>query len=236
MTMLPNTEIVRKVRQEIYQAKPRAGTKVVDSSTINPMDAKKFCIEAEGLGLVTCDAPVSGGFQRAVSGELTFMVGSNPENFEMFKKFLSFMGTNIANCGEYGTGGIVKVCNNTVLGASMGAYCEALAMGQKLGMDPVKIAEVLNTSTVGTAWHAGVNCPVPGFNDNSPANRDYNGGFGADLMCKDLKIGVDISNEIGTNFDVIKAAHNHYQNLKDKTDMGKKDFGVLYKACCENKI
>lgn len=117
-------------------ASAKAGTYICDVSTIDPKGAVKFNAEAKEAGFIYLDTPMSGGVTGARGGTLTFMVGGTEEEFEASKGVLAGMGTNFFHCGGPGTGEIAKLTNNLILGISMIAASEGMAIGEKLGMDP----------------------------------------------------------------------------------------------------
>ncbi len=192
ITMLPASAHVKHVYSAddgvLAGAKP--GTLLIDSSTIDPFTSREVAAAAKAKGLAMVDAPVSGGTGGAAAGTLTFMVGGEVSDFEKAKPILVCMGKNIVHCGASGNGQVAKVCNNMVLGISMIAVSEAMALADKLGMDAKTMAGILNTSS-GRCWSSDTYNPFPGAMDNVPASRGYTGGFGSDLMLKDLGLAVD---------------------------------------------
>ena len=136
VTMLPNNDIVRKVytnAEDGIFAGMNAGTFLIDSSTIDPAVSKEIGALAKNHG-ADCfvDAPVSGGVNAAAAGTLTFMVGApSVEDFEKAKGLLEHMGKAIIHCGDIGTGGAVKICNNMLLAVSMIGVSETMNLGIK---------------------------------------------------------------------------------------------------------
>ena len=116
-------------------ASAKKGTLICDVSTINPKGAAQFNADAKEIGLTYLDTPMSGGVTGAVKGTLTFMVGGTAEEFELSKEVLKGMGANFFHCGGPGTGEIAKLTNNLILGISMVATAEGMAIGEKLGME-----------------------------------------------------------------------------------------------------
>lgn len=163
---------------------------LIDSSTIDPMSAREVAQAASDKGALMLDAPVSGGTGGAEAGTLTFMVGGDEALFQQAKPVLQLMGKNIVYCGGAGNGQVTKVCNNMLLGISMIGTAEAMALGVSLGMDPKVLAGVINTSS-GRCWSSDTYNPYPGVLENAPAARGYTGGFGADLMLKDLGLATE---------------------------------------------
>jgi len=192
ITMLPAAPHVKSVYlgPTGILASPIKGIIFIDSSTIDPSTAREVAIavhEKDGLML---DAPVSGGTGGAVAGTLTFMVGGTQSLFEQMKPLFAHMGKNIVYCGGSGNGQVAKVANNMLLGISMIATAEAMSLGVSLGMDPKTLAGIINTSS-GRCWSSDTYNPYPGVIETAPANRGYTGGFGADLMLKDLGLATE---------------------------------------------
>jgi len=192
ITMLPSSPHVRSVYLSEYGilkgAKP--GTPLIDSSTIDPLTSRDVAMEAKARGCPMIDAPVSGGVGGAEAGTLTFMVGGEPQDFEAAKAVLQAMGKNIVHCGGIGNGQVAKICNNMMLAIEMIATSEGMTLAAKLGMDPKVFAAIVNTSS-GRCWSSDTYNPYPGVLENVPASRGYSGGFGADLMLKDLTLVTD---------------------------------------------
>jgi 3-hydroxyisobutyrate dehydrogenase len=159
---------------------------IIDSSTIDPASVQAFAELATKQGNVFVDAPVSGGTGGAVAGTLTFMVGGSAAVYEQVRPFLLAMGKNIVHCGETGTGQVAQICNNLVLGITMAGVAEAMS----LGVDAKVLGGIINTST-GRCWSSDTYNPYPGVIATAPSSRGFTGGFGTDLMLKDLGLATD---------------------------------------------
>ena len=189
VTMLPVGQNVRDVYLgpdgAIAAADP--GTVLLDSSTIDVETAQAVHAAAAEAGLEMLDAPVSGGTGGAEAGTLTFMCGGDKAVFEKARAVLSGMGKNLVLAGGPGLGQAAKICNNMVAGITNIAVCEAFVLGEKLGLDHQVLFDIMSTSSAScfSLLHA---CPVPGPVPTSPANRDYQPGFAAALMLKDLRL------------------------------------------------
>ena len=149
---------------------------MIDTSTINPVASKEFAQEAKKHDLNFIDSPMSGGIPGAQNGTLTFMVGSDKDQFEAIEEVLKGMGKNLFHCGGSGTGGIAKISNNLILGITMIATAEGLSLGEKLGIDPKVLSDIISVST-GRSWSIDSYNPRPGMLENVPSNRNYQGGF-----------------------------------------------------------
>lgn len=192
ITMLPSSPHVRAVYMgdNGVLAAAKSGTPLIDCSTIDPLTSREVAMDARAKGCAMIDAPVSGGVGGAEAGTLTFMVGGEAKDFEAAKPVLQCMGKNIVHCGGSGNGQVAKICNNMMLAIEMIATSEGMTLAAKLGMDPKVFASIVNTSS-GRCWSSDTYNPFPGVLENVPASRGYSGGFGADLMLKDLTLVTD---------------------------------------------
>ena len=186
ITMLPAGKHVVGVWSEIVGA-AKKGALLIDSSTIDVESARRAHALAKGAGLLSIDAPVSGGVGGAKAASLTFMCGGAAEAFAAAKPILEKMGKRIVHCGDAGAGQSAKICNNMILGATMIVTAEAFVLAEKLGLSHQALFDVASTSS-GQSWSLTTYCPVPGPVPASPANNGYRPGFAAALMLKDLKL------------------------------------------------
>jgi 3-hydroxyisobutyrate dehydrogenase len=195
ITMLPAGKHVVSVYEDIV---PQLGdgTLLIDSSTIDIESARKGHGIAARRGLLSVDAPVSGGTGGAVAGTLTFMAGGSAEAFAKAEPALKPMAGRIVHCGDAGTGQAAKICNNMILGISMIGVAEAFVLAEKIGLTHQALFDVASTSS-GQCWSLTTYCPVPGPVPTSPANRDYKPGFAAALMLKDLKLAQEAAQASG---------------------------------------
>ena len=192
ITMLPAGKDVREVYLEpggIIES-ANAGTLLIDSSTIDVETARLVAAAAEARSLPMIDAPVSGGVAGAQAATLTFMVGGSANAFARAQPLLAAMGKTVVHAGGSGTGQAAKICNNMILGVSMIAVAEAFVLAEKLGLAAQKLFDIASKSS-GQCWALTSYCPVPGLVPTSPANRDYQAGFTAAMMLKDLKLAQD---------------------------------------------
>jgi 3-hydroxyisobutyrate dehydrogenase len=195
ITMLPAGKHVVSVYAGLTKA-AAPGTLFIDSSTIDVQSAREAHAMAKAAGMVSVDAPVSGGTGGAAAGTLTFMAGGEPEAFARAEPVLSAMGRKIVHCGGAGAGQAAKICNNMILGISMIAVSEAFVLAEKLGLSHQALFDVASTSS-GQCWSLTTYCPVPGPVPSSPANKDYQPGFAAALMLKDLKLSQEAAAACG---------------------------------------
>lgn len=192
ITMLPSGNEVREVylgAAGVLES-ANAGILLIDSSTIDVDTARVVAAAADAKGLPMIDAPVSGGVGGAQAATLTFMVGGSEAAFIRAKPVLEAMGKTIVHAGGPGNGQAAKICNNMILGVSMIVVSEAFVLAERLGLDHQKLFDISSKSS-GQCWSMTSYCPVPGPVPNSPANRDYQAGFTAAMMLKDLKLAQD---------------------------------------------
>ncbi|CAH2892688.1 MAG: 3-hydroxyisobutyrate dehydrogenase (EC [uncultured Paraburkholderia sp.] len=212
ITMLPAAAHVHSVltaEDGVLAGIPR-GVVIVDSNTIDPASVKAFAALASQHGNTFVDAPVSGGTGGAAAGTLTFMVGGSASAYEQVKPVLSAMGRNIVHCGDTGTGQVAKICNNLVL-----------------GIDVNVLGGIINTST-GRCWSSDTYNPMPGVIDGAPASRGYTGGFGTDLMLKDLGLATDAAKSARQPVYLGALAQQLYQTMSAK-GAGRLDFSAVIK-------
>jgi len=227
ITMLPSSPHVRAVYlgEDGVLAGVAAGVTLVDSSTIDPHTAREVAAAALRHGNPMADAPVSGGTGGAQAGTLTFMVGATVEIFEHLKPVLALMGKNIIHCGSAGNGQVAKICNNLLLGISMVGVSEAMNLGVALGIEPGVLAGVINTSS-GRCWSSDTYNPYPGLMENAPSARGYSGGFGTDLMLKDLGLATEAAKQIKQPVVLGAVAQQLYQ-MSSAQGAGLKDFSSI---------
>ncbi|WP_236471843.1 3-hydroxyisobutyrate dehydrogenase [Pseudomonas syringae] len=227
ITMLPAAAHVRSVylNDDGVLKGISPGVPAVDCSTIDPQTIRDIAAVAAQQGVVLGDAPVSGGTGGAQAGTLTFMVGGSAGHFAVLKPVLEQMGRNIVHCGDVGTGQIAKICNNMLLAISMIGVAESMALGNALGIDTEVLAGIINTST-GRCWSSEAYNPWPGIVESAPASRGYSGGFGAELMLKDLGLATEAARSAHQPVILGAVAQQLYQAMSLRGDGGK-DFSAI---------
>lgn len=176
----------------------RPGTLFIDASTIDIASAKKAHELGQKAGMLTLDAPVSGGVPGAEQATLTFMCGGSKEAFARAQEVLGGMGRKLVHCGEAGMGQAAKACNNMMLAINMLGVCEGFALAEKLGLSHQTLFDIVSTSS-GASWALTSYCPVPGPVPTTPANRDYAPGFMTKLMVKDLGLAQSASQDVNVS-------------------------------------
>jgi len=227
ITMLPAAQHVRKVFHDDVAPNAKQGALLIDCSTIDVTSAREVGEEMKSKGFDFVDAPVSGGIAAAAAGTLALMVGGTDEQFERARPFLEPMAKAVIHAGQLGAGQAAKICNNMILGATMAATCEAFVLAQKLGLDPQVFFDISSKAS-GQSWSMTSYAPVPGVGPETPADHDYEGGFAAALMLKDLKLAADAARSVGAYTPMGAEAEELYQRFVDRGG-GNKDFSGLIK-------
>ena len=225
ITMLPNGRIVRSVHEDIVKA-AAPGSCLIDCSTIDVESARAVHAMAEAAGLLSVDAPVSGGVGGATAGTLTFMAGGAADAFARAEPLFDIMGQRAVHCGEAGAGQAAKICNNMLLAISMIGTGEAFNLGQKLGLDPAKLFDVISTSS-GHCWAVNSYCPVKGVGPASPADNDFAPGFAAELMVKDTGLSQDAADAVGAATPLGAHAADLYRAFVEAGGEGRDFSGII---------
>jgi 3-hydroxyisobutyrate dehydrogenase len=201
-------------------------TLLIDCSTISPKVAQAVAAQAKEKGFIMLDAPVSGGTAGAQAGTLTFMVGGDAGAVDFARPLLEKMGKNIFHAGASGAGQTVKVCNNMLLGIQMLGTSEALRLGIANGMDPKVLSDIMSKSS-GRNWALEIYNPCPGVMENVPSSKGYAGGFGVDLMLKDMGLAVENAENLEASIPLGKLARQLYES-HSKAGNGQLDFSSVF--------
>ncbi|WP_426417283.1 3-hydroxyisobutyrate dehydrogenase [Aestuariirhabdus sp. LZHN29] len=202
-------------------------TLVIDSSTIAPESARKVASAAAEKGITMIDAPVSGGTAGAAAGTLTFIVGGSNAAFEQAHPLLEKMGKNIFHAGDSGAGQVAKICNNMLLAVLMAGSAEAIQLGVANGMDPKVLSDIMQKSS-GRNWALELYNPYPGVMESVPASNGYQGGFGVDLMAKDLGLAMEAALQTRSSTPMGSLARSLYAMHSSKGS-GALDFSSIQK-------
>ena len=190
ITVLPNVYIVKEILTgpKGLMRGLRPESLLIEMTTSIPSVTKELSALLKNESLRMIDAPVSGGVKKAEDGTLSIMVGGEVADFEEAKPLLSCLGQNIFHVGEAGAGHTIKALNNMISATTLAATGEAMALGVKLGLDPSKMLNVINSST-GKSFSSDFKFP------NQVLTRKFEVGFTLDLMVKDLKIAMNMAEE-----------------------------------------
>ena len=228
ITMLPAGKHVRDVYlgADGIIAKAKPGTLLIDSSTIDVDSARAVGAAADAKGLLMLDAPVSGGVGGAQGATLTFMAGGPDAAFAKAEPVLNAMGKTVVHAGAAGAGQAAKICNNMILGISMIGVSEAFVLAEKLGLDAQKLFDISSKSS-GQCWSLTTYCPVSGPVPTSTANRDYQAGFTAAMMLKDLRLAQDAARASGVTTPLGADAASLYGLYVGQGEGGRDFSGII---------
>lgn len=228
-TMLPTNQHVLEVYSNPSNglvAGAKEGNFLVDCSTVSPDTSKTVHQIAAKKRVHFHDAPVSGAEPAAIAATLTFMVGGPAAGVDNISPYLLGMGKKVFNTGDIGSGSVAKICNNMLLAITMVGTSETLLLGQRLGLDPKLLTEIINVSS-GRSWSSEVYNPAPGVMDNVPSARNYTGGFLTKLMCKDLGLAQSVAHQAQSSIPLGSTCHQLFQVMM-KNGYPDKDFSSVY--------
>jgi 3-hydroxyisobutyrate dehydrogenase len=194
VTMLPTSAIVEQVLAgdgDTLLAGLQPGTVVIDMTSGLPAVTQALAARVAERGAVLIDAPVSGGVSRAKTGQLAIMVGGDAEVIERVRPVLASMGSTITRCGGVGAGQAMKALNNLVSAGGFLIGIEALLIGQRFGLEPGLMVDVLNAST-------GMNNSTQKKFRQFVLSRAFDSGFSLDLLVKDLSIALQMAKDTAT--------------------------------------
>ena len=224
-TMLPAGEHVRELYEQAVLPNARKDALLIDCSTIDVDSARTVARDASMQGFRAADAPVSGGTAAAAGATLTFMVGCRDQDFADMEEAIKPMAKAVIHAGSSGAGQAAKICNNMLLGISMIGTCEAFVLAERLGLDPQKFFDISSKAS-GQCWSLTSYCPWPGPVPAAPSNKDYEGGFAAAMMLKDLKLAQEAAMNAGADTPLGGGAEALYAELVSKGHANK-DFSFM---------
>jgi 3-hydroxyisobutyrate dehydrogenase-like beta-hydroxyacid dehydrogenase len=204
--------VIAGERGIIRAAKP--GHIVISMSTIDPLVARRLADVLAARGVAMLDAPVSGGTERAKSGELSVIAGGAAEIFEACRDLFKAMGTKIFHVGGHGQGLAMKLVNNMLVQVNMVAVAEALVMGVKAGLDPRTIYEVVRVSTgTSSAFERGAARMLA---------RDFSPAGTVDISFKDQELETAFAKQLGAPLLLANVSQQVYQMAR-AAGLGKQD-------------
>jgi 3-hydroxyisobutyrate dehydrogenase-like beta-hydroxyacid dehydrogenase len=203
----------------LHHAAP--GTLVIDCSTISPTASQHIAATLAERGIKMLDAPISGGPERAATGDLAIMVGGTPEVFNEGQPVLTALGSSVTHVGPNGLGEVVKLANNLLAGAIMVAVSEALTMGVKAGGNAEVIREVVMKSS-------GANYVIGTWAQNRALKDNYDPGFATSLMQKDLAAALTTGRSLGVPMMVTALCHELYE-LSEGAGYAQQDYSAISK-------
>lgn len=233
VTMLPHSAALVAVCEDIIPVMT-AGSCLLDCSTVDVETSRQVADKALAAQLHAADAPVSGGVGGADAGTLTFMVGGSETAFSLASPLFDIMGQKAVHCGDNGAGQAAKICNNMILAVTMIGTCEAFVLADRLGLSREKLFDVVSTSS-GYSWVMNAYCPAPGIGPKSPADNDYQPGFSAELMLKDLRLAQQAAQLVDADTPMGAAATQLYQQFVENEAGGGLDFSAMLPRFSDRK-
>ncbi len=210
VTMLPTGQIVRDLylREGLAQ-KLRRGAIAIDMSSSDPVGTRELGAALATSGITLIDAPVSGGVPRALQGTLTIMIGGDdPAAIDRARPLLGTMGDRLFDTGGLGSGHAMKALNNFVAAASFAACAEALLAGQRFGLDPTRMVEILNVST-GRSFHTDL------VLREHVVGGKFATGFQLGLLAKDVRIAADLAQNLRLDAPLVRLVSERFATARD---------------------
>lgn len=201
------------------------GKTIIDMTTNHYLYAQKAYEELKKLGAYYLDAPVLGSVIPALKGELTIVVGGDKEKFEENKPLFEKFCRAIYYLGESGMGSKMKLVNNIVLGGIMDILAEAIAIGEKAGIDKETVIKVLNDGA-GKSY-------ILDVKKKKLLEEDFSTHFSVNLIYKDLHYAQDLIKDLGL-FSFTTAAVKETYGIARKEGLGNLDFSAVYKLFKED--
>ncbi len=181
-------EVVAGEKGILDQVHP--GTVIVDHSTISPAESKAINEKCRQKAVGYLDAPVSGGVVGAKNGTLSIMVGGDESDLQRVQQLLEILGKNIYYMGEAGSGNVIKLVNNLLVGVTNAALAEAFVLAVKSGLDPRQVLDVLTNATADSAM---LRRNIPNF----VLKRDFTPAFTLNMLNKDMALAEDLARDKG---------------------------------------
>lgn len=216
VTMLPTGQVVSDLYlRDGLAERLRPGTIAIDMSSSEPTGTRKLGAALATRGLVLIDAPVSGGVPRAALGTLAIMIGGDDkEAIERARPLLRSMGDRLFDTGGLGTGHAMKALNNFVAAAGFAACAEALIAGERFGLDPTRMVEILNVST-GRNFHTDV------VLREQVIGGKFATGFTLGLLAKDVKIAADLTRDLNFDAPLVRLVSARFDQARDALGYGR---------------
>jgi 3-hydroxyisobutyrate dehydrogenase len=208
ITMLPDGKAVRQVLTGGMAGGLAAGSVVIDMSSSAPVGTRELGVELAKSSITLVDAPVSGGVRKAVEGKLAIMVGGDAATIARCRKVLECMGT-VFLTGGLGSGHAMKALNNYLSAAALATTAEAVMAGERFGIDPRVMIEILNGST---GRNTATDQKYPAY----ILPRTFNSGFALGLMAKDLRIALELARAVGTPAELLQGCADLWARAEDR--------------------
>lgn len=220
ITMLPDSPDVESVAlgaDGIVEG-IRRGALWIDMSTIAPATTKRVAQALAAKGATALDAPVSGGEKGAIEATLSIMIGGDDDAVERAKPIFAALGKNIVHVGELGAGQVTKACNQIVVGVTIEAVAEALALAEASGVDPAKVRAALLGGFAQSK--------ILEMHGQRMIDRNFVPGFKSKLHRKDMNIASNAGDELGLDLAAAKLIRERFDALIERGD-GERDHSAL---------
>ncbi len=213
ITMLPNGDIVREVALGDGNGGGLVGGMAVgnvllDMSSSAPLGTRQLAEDLKPHGVAVVDAPVSGGVAGARGGSLAIMAGGDPDEIDRCRPVLEHLGRVIYEMGGSGTGHAMKALNNYCSAAALSSACEALIVGDRMGLEPAKMVDVLNASS-------GRSAATQGKIAEEILSRDFSTGFTISLMAKDVGIAGGLAEGLGMEAPILARTRDLWRDAAE---------------------
>ena len=214
ITMLPTGDDVRAVAlggedSGGLVAGMAAGSVLIDMSSSAPLGTRQLAQDLEPHGIALVDAPVSGGVAGARGGTLAVMVGGDQAQIERCRPVLEHLGKAIYEMGGSGTGHAMKALNNYCSAAALSSACEALIVGDRMGLEPATMVAVLNASS-------GRSAATEGKIAEEILGRDFSAGFTVGLMAKDVGIAGGLAEGLGLEAPILARTRDLWRDAAEQ--------------------
>lgn len=220
ITMLPNGKTVRSVMLEMESTglvgSLAKHSLLIDMSSSDPIGTRELGADLKQYGISMIDAPVSGGVPGAKDASLTIMIGCDAKELvEKAKPILSSLGKRLFETGPLGSGHAMKALNNFLAAAGFEATSEALIVGERFGLDPAIMVDILNVST-------GRNFSTETVMISDVLTGKFSVGFALALIAKDLEIAANLARGLDMDAPMIQLNNKRWgealSGVEDKSD------------------
>lgn len=192
--------------QGLLKALPK-NTLVIDHTTASAEVARELDKEATRIGLMFVDAPVSGGEQGAINGQLTVMCGGSEANYMRAEAYIDSYAKSCKRLGEVGAGQLTKMCNQIAIAGLVQGLAESIHFAQQAGLDPQSVIDVISKGAA-QSWQ------MDNRHKTMIAN-EYDHGFAIDWMRKDLRICLDEGRKVNAKLPVTALVDQFYADVQD---------------------
>lgn len=201
-----------------FQSEAKAGDVILSMATIDPFAVKRWHAELKPRGIDLIDAPVSGGQERAESGDLSIICGGDAAVVERVKPLLDSCARQVFHMGEVGQGLAMKLVNNMLIQVGTVAVAEAMVLGAKAGLDPQAMIDVIRQSTGHSV----------AFEMRAPRylSGDFEPGGTVDITWKDQTLQTDFANALGVPLFLANTTRQIFQWARG-LGMNKKDSSII---------